>query len=113
MIKYMEFRSVMSLLVMNLRVWIILLLIGVRTLIVDRIFNKVSVNTVSIFKGIYGNLVDILGVYFKKALFVPNTSVYNKVGSHSLPATDSQVDLTWQFALQRVWENLMLGDKGK
>lgn len=52
------------------------------------------------------------GVYFKKALFVPNTSVYNKVGSHSLPATDSQVDLTWQFALQRVWENLMLGDKG-
>ncbi|BFG22740.1 hypothetical protein CerSpe_090160 [Prunus speciosa] len=51
------------------------------------------------------------GVYFKKALFVPNTSVYNKVGSHSLPATDSQVDLSWQFALQRVWENLMLGDK--
>ncbi|XP_034202439.1 folylpolyglutamate synthase isoform X3 [Prunus dulcis] len=51
------------------------------------------------------------GVYFKKALFVPNTSVYNKVGSHSLPATDSQVDLSWQFVLQRVWENLMVGDK--
>ncbi|XP_050155381.1 folylpolyglutamate synthase-like [Malus sylvestris] len=52
------------------------------------------------------------GVYFKKALFVPNTSVYYKVGSHSLPPTDSQVDLSWQFALQKVWENLMQGNKG-
>ncbi|KAM5556527.1 folylpolyglutamate synthase [Rosa sericea] len=51
------------------------------------------------------------GVYFKKALFVPNTSVYHKVGSHSLPPTDPQVDLSWQFSLQRVWENLM-GNKG-
>ncbi|CAK7325761.1 unnamed protein product [Dovyalis caffra] len=51
------------------------------------------------------------GVYFKKALFVPNTSVYYKVGSHALPA-DSQVDLSWQFALQRVWENLIQSDKG-
>ncbi|KAM1053934.1 hypothetical protein FF1_001387 [Malus domestica] len=52
------------------------------------------------------------GVYFKKALFVPNTSVNHKVGSHSLPPTDSQVDLSWQFALQKVWENLMMGNKG-
>ncbi|XWS65933.1 hypothetical protein CRYUN_Cryun05aG0156400 [Craigia yunnanensis] len=48
------------------------------------------------------------GVCFKKALFVPNISV----GSHVLPTTDPQVDLSWQFALQRVWENLMPGDKG-
>ncbi|GLT43809.1 hypothetical protein SLA2020_177400 [Shorea laevis] len=52
------------------------------------------------------------GVYFKKALFVPNISVYYKVGSHTLPPSDSQVDLSWQFTLQRVWENLMQGDKG-
>ncbi|XVE69261.1 hypothetical protein DITRI_Ditri09bG0138200 [Diplodiscus trichospermus] len=52
------------------------------------------------------------GVYFKKALFVPNISLYHKVGSHALPPTDPKVDLSWQFALQRVWENLMQGDKG-
>ncbi|KAK6227924.1 Exostosin [Theobroma cacao] len=52
------------------------------------------------------------GVCFKKALFVPNISVYHKVGSHTLPTTDPQVDLSWQFTLQRVWENLMQGDKG-
>ncbi|XP_022765093.1 folylpolyglutamate synthase isoform X2 [Durio zibethinus] len=52
------------------------------------------------------------GVCFKKALFVPNISVYHKVGSHALPTTDPQVDLSWQFTLQRVWENLMQGDKG-
>ncbi|TXG49859.1 hypothetical protein EZV62_025734 [Acer yangbiense] len=50
------------------------------------------------------------GVYFKKAIFVPNVSVYHKVGSHAAPA-ESQVDLSWQFALQKVWENLMQGDK--
>uniref|UniRef100_A0A6N2LR12 Folylpolyglutamate synthase n=2 Tax=Salix viminalis TaxID=40686 RepID=A0A6N2LR12_SALVM len=52
------------------------------------------------------------GVYFKKALFVPNTSVYYKVGSHALPPTDSQVDLSWQFALQKAWENLIQSNKG-
>ncbi|KAK0591434.1 hypothetical protein LWI29_001772 [Acer saccharum] len=51
------------------------------------------------------------GVYFKKAIFVPNISVYHKVGSHAAPA-ESQIDLSWQFALQKVWENLMQGDKG-
>jgi folylpolyglutamate synthase len=56
---------------------------------------------------------DIVGVYFKKALFVPSLSVYNKVGSQaSTTLTDSQVDLSWQIALQRVWENLMQGNKG-
>jgi folylpolyglutamate synthase len=52
------------------------------------------------------------GVYFKKALFVPNVSVYNKVVSSTSQPTDSQVDLSWQFTLQKVWENLMQGDKG-
>ncbi|XP_026415283.1 folylpolyglutamate synthase-like isoform X2 [Papaver somniferum] len=51
------------------------------------------------------------GVHFKKALFVPNQSVYNKVGSHALPSSDQQIDLSWQLALQRVWENLLRGEK--
>ncbi|XP_056176547.1 folylpolyglutamate synthase-like [Syzygium oleosum] len=51
------------------------------------------------------------GVHFKKALFVPNISVYYKVGSHALPPSNSQVDLSWQLALQRVWENLIQGEK--
>ncbi|XP_061343516.1 folylpolyglutamate synthase-like isoform X2 [Gastrolobium bilobum] len=51
------------------------------------------------------------GVYFKKALFVPSLSVYNKVGSQELTLTDSKVDLSWQFTLQKVWENLMQGNK--
>lgn len=55
----------------------------------------------------------VSGVHFKKALFVPNTSVYNKVGTASQsPANNAQVDLSWQMALQRVWENLILGEKG-
>ncbi|XP_039070555.1 folylpolyglutamate synthase-like isoform X1 [Hibiscus syriacus] len=52
------------------------------------------------------------GVHFRKALFVPNISVYHKVGSNTLPTVDPQVDLSWQFALQRVWENLLQNDKG-
>ncbi|XP_057441902.1 folylpolyglutamate synthase [Lotus japonicus] len=53
------------------------------------------------------------GVYFQKALFVPSLSVYNKVGPQALTPTDSKVDLSWQFNLQRVWENLIEGNKGK
>nr|XP_004503184.3 folylpolyglutamate synthase-like isoform X2 [Cicer arietinum] len=53
------------------------------------------------------------GVYFKKALFVPGLSVYHKIGSHALSPTDSNIDLSWQFTLQRVWENIMQGNKGK
>ncbi|GJT79047.1 folylpolyglutamate synthase isoform X8, partial [Tanacetum coccineum] len=53
------------------------------------------------------------GVSFRKALFVPNMSIYTKVGSSSsLPPTDSQVDLSWQLTLQRVWENITCGEKG-
>ncbi|XP_027187002.2 folylpolyglutamate synthase-like isoform X1 [Cicer arietinum] len=51
------------------------------------------------------------GVYFKKALFVPSLSVYNKVGSQASTLSDSQVDLSWQFNLQGVWENLMQSNK--
>ncbi|VVB05785.1 unnamed protein product [Arabis nemorensis] len=55
------------------------------------------------------------GVEFKKAVFVPNVSVYNQVGSWS--NVDPRVDsMTWQFGLKRVWERLARGDahnKGK
>ncbi|CAN0909573.1 Folylpolyglutamate synthase [Linum grandiflorum] len=52
------------------------------------------------------------GVNFKKALFVPNTSVYHKVGSNVSPSTDPEVDLSWQFTLQRVWETIVQSDQG-
>jgi len=57
-------------------------------------------------------LTEIAGVYFKKALFVPGLSMYHKIGSHALTPSDSNIDLSWQFTLQRVWENLMQGNKG-
>ncbi|XP_065878133.1 folylpolyglutamate synthase isoform X5 [Euphorbia lathyris] len=52
------------------------------------------------------------GVYFKKALFVPNVSVYYKVGSQTLPPTDPQVDLSFQFSLQRLWEKIVRDSRG-
>ncbi|XP_077238898.1 DHFS-FPGS homolog B isoform X2 [Tasmannia lanceolata] len=53
------------------------------------------------------------GVYFHEALFVPNQSLFNKVGSHALPSTDPpQADVSWQLTLQRVWESLIHGEKG-
>lgn len=53
------------------------------------------------------------GVYFKKALFVPNISVYHKVGTAAEPAKDAQVDISWQMTLQKVWENLIHDAKAK
>ncbi|RDX78244.1 Folylpolyglutamate synthase, partial [Mucuna pruriens] len=41
------------------------------------------------------------GVYFAKVLFVPGLSVYHKVGSHVITPAVSNVDLSWQFTLQR------------
>jgi len=38
--------------------------------------------------------------------------VYNKVGPQAFTLTDPKVDLSWQFNLQRVWENLMQSSKG-
>lgn len=52
------------------------------------------------------------GVHFDLALFVPNQSQYNKLGSNtSAPAEPEQIDLSWQLSLQTVWEKL-LQDKG-
>ncbi|XP_043716524.1 folylpolyglutamate synthase-like isoform X2 [Telopea speciosissima] len=51
------------------------------------------------------------GVHFQKALFVPNMSVYNKVGTYALPSAEPDVDLSWQLILQRVWDSLIHGDK--
>ncbi|ESQ44888.1 hypothetical protein EUTSA_v10010319mg [Eutrema salsugineum] len=49
------------------------------------------------------------GVEFKKAIFVPNVSVYNQVGFCS--NVDSRVEtMTWQFGLQRIWENMARGE---
>ncbi|XP_041994934.1 folylpolyglutamate synthase-like [Salvia splendens] len=52
------------------------------------------------------------GVHFKKALFVPNTSVYYKVGT-ALPTDDAQVDVSWQMTLQKVWKSLNVREKGR
>uniref|UniRef100_A0A0E0LJC2 Folylpolyglutamate synthase n=1 Tax=Oryza punctata TaxID=4537 RepID=A0A0E0LJC2_ORYPU len=53
------------------------------------------------------------GVHFDMALFVPNQSQYNKLGTKSsVPAEPEQIDLSWQLSLQRVWEKLLHGDKG-
>nr|GLL27967.1 folylpolyglutamate synthase isoform X1 [Ipomoea trifida] len=52
------------------------------------------------------------GIYFKKALFVPNISVYYKVGTGSTIPADNQVDISWQLTLQRFWENLVR-EKGR
>ncbi|XP_043695944.1 folylpolyglutamate synthase isoform X3 [Telopea speciosissima] len=51
-------------------------------------------------------------VHFQKALFVPNMSLYNKVGTYALPSTDPQADLSWQLTLQKLWNSLIHGDKG-
>lgn len=53
------------------------------------------------------------GVHFDMALFVPNQSQYNKLGTNSsAPAEPEQIDLSWQLSLQRVWQKLLHGDKG-
>ncbi|KAG0466577.1 hypothetical protein HPP92_018157 [Vanilla planifolia] len=53
------------------------------------------------------------GVSFHKAIFVPNQSSFNKVGSYNTPPLDpQQVDLSWQLTIQRVWQNIIKGNKG-
>ncbi|XP_059628076.1 folylpolyglutamate synthase isoform X2 [Cornus florida] len=76
------------------------------------LFNCMSVRDPQMLLPCLMNACASHGVHFKKALFVPNISVYNKVGSSVLPPTDAQVDLSWQLTLQRVWENLIHGEKG-
>ncbi|CAH1430637.1 unnamed protein product [Lactuca virosa] len=77
------------------------------------LFNCMSVRDPQL---LFPRLVDTCGghgVKFKKAIFVPNMSVYNKVGSSSssLPQTDlQQVDNSWQLTLGRVWENTVCSE---
>ncbi|KAK1436161.1 hypothetical protein QVD17_01937 [Tagetes erecta] len=55
------------------------------------------------------------GTNFKKALFVPNMSLYTKVGSASttsMSSTDPVADLSWQLTLQKVWEGIIFGERG-
>lgn len=52
------------------------------------------------------------GVQFKKALFVPNISVYNKV-STAMPLSGAPVDLSWQRTIQKVWEDIINGKNKK
>ncbi|VAH16963.1 folylpolyglutamate synthase-like isoform X4 [Triticum dicoccoides] len=53
------------------------------------------------------------GLHFDQALFVPNQSQYNKLGSHASPPPGrEQIDLSWQLSLQTVWEDLLRGKKG-
>ncbi|CAL4925763.1 unnamed protein product [Urochloa decumbens] len=52
-------------------------------------------------------------IHFEQALFVPNQSQYNKLGSlASPPSKHEQIDLSWQLSLQRVWESLPNSNKG-
>ncbi|KAF8780259.1 hypothetical protein HU200_001930 [Digitaria exilis] len=53
------------------------------------------------------------GVHFDVALFVPNQSQYNKLGSNtSAPAEPEEIDLSWQLSLQAVWEKLLQDKAG-
>ncbi|KAG6414144.1 hypothetical protein SASPL_126862 [Salvia splendens] len=50
------------------------------------------------------------GTHFAKAIFVPGISSYTKVTSaSSIPSGIPPKDLSWQFNLQRVWENIIHG----
>lgn len=50
-------------------------------------------------------------MHFDLALFVPNQSQHNKLGSKaSAPAGPEQIDLSWQLSLQAVWEKLLHDD---
>jgi folylpolyglutamate synthase len=53
------------------------------------------------------------GIHFEQALFVPNQSQYNKLGSLASPPSErEQIDLSWQLSLQRVWESLPHNNEG-
>ncbi|CAN8257062.1 unnamed protein product [Cochlearia groenlandica] len=78
------------------------------------LFNCMSVRDPNL---LFPHLRDICakyGVHFKKALFVPNMSVYHKVGTAAdLPEDDPHVDLSWQFTLQKVWESLIQSERAE
>lgn len=52
-----------------------------------------------------------VGVEFKKAVFVPNMSVYNQVGG-SWSKFEQRVDdsTTWQLGLKSIWDNIARGE---
>ncbi|EOA20243.1 hypothetical protein CARUB_v10000544mg [Capsella rubella] len=77
------------------------------------LFNCMSVRDPNLLLPHLRNTCANYGVHFKKALFVPNMSVYHKVGTAAdLPENDPQVDLSWQFSLQKVWESLVQSERG-
>ncbi|KAG5080685.1 hypothetical protein AAZX31_02G179200 [Glycine max] len=51
------------------------------------------------------------GIYFSRALFVPNMSKYSKVtsGASVISSDLHGIDLSWQFNLQRIWEKITHG----
>ncbi|XP_028210542.1 folylpolyglutamate synthase isoform X1 [Glycine soja] len=51
------------------------------------------------------------GIYFSRALFVPNMSKYSKVtsGASVISSDLNGIDLSWQFNLQRIWEKITHG----
>ncbi|CAI9774862.1 unnamed protein product [Fraxinus pennsylvanica] len=76
------------------------------------LFNCMSVRDPQLLLPRLMNACSSHGVHFKNALFVPNTSVYYKVGTGASPPTNSEVDVSWQLTLQRLWEGLVHGEKG-
>ncbi|CAG7891256.1 unnamed protein product [Brassica rapa] len=78
------------------------------------LFNCMSVRDPNLLLPHLRNTCANYGVHFKKALFVPNMSVYHKVGtSADLPENDPHVDLSWQLTLQKVWERLVHNERAE
>ncbi|CAN6846950.1 unnamed protein product [Brassica oleracea] len=76
------------------------------------LFNCMSVRDPNLLLPHLRNTCANYGVHFKKALFVPNMSVYHKVGTTAdLPEDDPHVDLSWQLTLQKVWERLVHNER--
>ncbi|KAL0842696.1 hypothetical protein Bca101_015941 [Brassica carinata] len=76
------------------------------------LFNCMSVRDPNLLLPHLRNTCANYGVHFKKALFVPNMSVYHKVGTAAdLPENDPHVDLSWQLTLQKVWESLVHSER--
>ncbi|CAL9229331.1 unnamed protein product [Arabidopsis halleri] len=76
------------------------------------LFNCMSVRDPNLLLPHLRNTCAKYGVHFKKALFVPNMSVYHKVSTAAdLPENDPQFDLSWQFTLQKVWESLVQSER--
>ncbi|KAL0672287.1 hypothetical protein Bca4012_000267 [Brassica carinata] len=76
------------------------------------LFNCMSVRDPNMLLPHLRNICANYGVHFKKAFFVPNMSVYHKVGTAAdFPENDPQVDLSWQWTLQKVWESLFHSER--